>query len=42
MKNIPLNRRGSIRNLDAAIDVPKSTLFDIFKRGTRNVNTTYA
>lgn len=33
MKNIPMNRRGSIRSLSAAIGIPKSTLFDVFKRG---------
>ena len=33
MKNIPMNRRGSIRCLSAAINIPKSTLFDVFKRG---------
>ena len=31
MKNIPMNRCGSIHCLSAAIDIPKSTLFDVFK-----------
>lgn len=33
MKDIPKNCCGSIRSLSAALDIPKSTLFDIFKRG---------
>lgn len=33
IKNIPLNRRGTFRSLSFAIDIPKSTLFNIFKRG---------
>ena len=32
IKNIPLNRWGTIRSLSFAIDIPKSTLFDIFKQ----------
>jgi len=31
MKNIPMNRRGLIHCLPTAIDIPKSTLFDVFK-----------
>lgn len=33
IQDVPFNRRGSIRSLSFAIGIPKSTLFDIFKRG---------
>ena len=32
INNIPLNRRETIRSLSLGIDIPKSTLFDIFKQ----------
>lgn len=34
MKKVPVNRRGTIRNLACAIEVPKSTLHDRLKEGT--------
>jgi hypothetical protein len=33
IKHIPINRRGTIRSLSCAIDVPKSTVFRRFKEG---------
>lgn len=33
MREVPFNRRRNLRSLSFAIDVPKSTLFRIFKRG---------
>lgn len=33
IKEIPLNRRGTIRSLSFAINIPKSTVFRIFKEG---------
>lgn len=34
MKKVPFNRRGTIRSLACAIEVPKSTLHDRLKEGT--------
>lgn len=34
ISNIPFNRRGTIRSLSFASGIPKSTLFDIFKKGS--------
>ena len=41
MRNVPFNRRSTIRSLAYAIDIPRSTLFRILKEGTiKRINST--